>query len=219
MQGQEHLHLSNVLRCSVGEEVVLWCGDGLDYYATIQSIQKQCTLLQVTSVQPNTAELDKDIVLYLGLIKNIDRFELAVQKCIELGVYKIVPFVSQYATFRKINLDRLNAIALNAIKQCGRSRLVEISSIKTWDEVLIDIQSDPAIFAYEKAVAPIKLALQSQKIAKAKTINVVIGSEGGFSAEEIMQVYDISITPVSLGKRILRAETAAIAVMSVLTIV
>jgi 16S rRNA (uracil1498-N3)-methyltransferase len=96
---------------------------------------------------------------------------------------------------------------------------VEIDQPITLAQVLQELQQGDAanLFAYEKAITPLKFALTSPKVINAKRVNVVIGSEGGFSQEEILQVFDATITPISLGNRILRAETAAIAVVSILT--
>jgi len=217
--GQEHKHLSSVLRCAVGDTIVLWCGDSNDYSAIIDSISKDKSTCTIKSITRNKAEINKDIVLYLGLLKNADRYEFAVQKCVELGVSKIIPFASKNTVAKNINIDRLNTIALNAIKQCGRSRMVNVEPVVNFQKVLEDITINPAVlFAYEKAVTPIKFALQSKKLASASALSVVIGSEGGFDDDEIMQVYDTTIVPVGLGNRILRTETAAISVMSLLTI-
>ncbi|MCL1944726.1 MAG: 16S rRNA (uracil(1498)-N(3))-methyltransferase [Firmicutes bacterium] len=217
--GQEHRHLANVLRCVVGDTVILWCGDGYDYLSQISCISKDSTTLNILSKELNKQEFEKQIVLYLGLLKNSDRMEFAIQKAVELGVYKIIPFISQYTVSKKANTSRLNSISISAIKQCGRSKLVEIADTVDFKKVLQDIQSNPAtIFAYEKATIPIKFALNSPKLIKASACNVVVGSEGGFSEDEILQLYETTIVPVSLGNRILRAETAAIAVMSLLTV-
>ncbi len=213
---EELAHLKKVLRMRPGDKVIVpegrleWVcelveNDGELYGRLLE--QRGCD-----------AEPKKRITLYLAYTKS-DKLELCVQKAVELGVSKVCPFISSRcvkvpdaASAKKAN-DRMTRIAHEAVKQCGRSQDIEVSLPLSFEDLLIDIKNnDITVFAYEKSVAPLKKAFLA---AGAMSIGLIIGPEGGFSDEEADAVIDAGGVSASLGTRILRAETAAIALMSI----
>ncbi|MDR3022347.1 MAG: 16S rRNA (uracil(1498)-N(3))-methyltransferase [Clostridiales bacterium] len=219
IEGDEHKHISVVLRCKVGDAVVVWCGDGFDYHGVVVEIKKSHTVVDIVQKSKTLAEPKINVTLYMGILKNTDRMEFAIQKCIELGVSKIVPFISKNSVAKYVNVSRMNKIVLNAVKQCGRSVLVPIDEPCSFVHVLEQLSSQETVmFAYEKATFPICEKLQTDIFLNATQISVVVGSEGGFDVEEIAKLNHKNIVPIKLGQRILRAETASIAVMSLLSL-
>jgi len=219
LTGGEHKHLSVVLRAKKGDKFALVCGDGFVYGGVIEKIEREKTTVKIVDKTADTTEPNILCDLYLGMIKG-EHLEIAVQKAVELGVNNIYPLLTQNAVKTGVNLERLNKIALEAAKQCGRGRLPKVLAPKTFDEAYKALKRyDLAVFPYEKAdklsikefLDAYAAAIKSSAFAvdSTKKIAVIIGSEGGFTAEEAAKMSEIA-TPVSLGARILRADTAAI---------
>ncbi len=213
IDGQEFKHLSKVLRLRVGDSVSIICNDSNIRQAKITKINKDNALAQIVSVlkKENTGA---DITVFLALIKQ-DPLSLAVQKCTELGVNKFVPFSSKFSVVvdKGQIKPRLERIVQSSCKQCGRLFGMQIDNTVSFDE-MCDIlkQFDSVIVAYEKDTTNAKSILS--KLNKKEKIAIVIGGEGGFSAEEIKKLNAKNIKFVSLGKLILRAETATMALVS-----
>lgn len=210
--GDAHTHAAYALRIHVGDNITVFDGRGNDYFCKVKEIKKDRTLLELLSTAENARETNISVTLYLCVIKQ-DRFEWAVQKTTELGVTKIVPVYSKL-TQRNINLNynRLNKIAISACEQCGRSKLPTIEQAIDFDEFINRSQSAYIIFPWEHEI---NNSMQSA-IDKSKTdISVFIGPEGGITEEEKIRLVEIGAKSVTLGARILRAETAAIAALSV----
>lgn len=213
---EAHVHLSVVLRARKGDQVVLSCGDGKDYYFTVSSFNKQSTELKYEHSEINTCEPNVKVTSYVSLLKN-DKFEWVVQKEVELGVDRIVPLVTRFVQVKSesLRLTRLNKIAAEAAEQSGRGKVPEIASAIGFEEMLNQLKDyDLVVFPYEKAKeVDIRSLLKGIRPSK---VAVIVGSEGGFSQEECDMLIARGIQPITLGKRILRAETANIAVLSVL---
>ncbi|MDR2201890.1 MAG: 16S rRNA (uracil(1498)-N(3))-methyltransferase [Clostridiales bacterium] len=210
LRGEEHKHLSLVLRARAGERVVLFCGDGLDYTARIDSVGQNETRLAVIEKSSNTAEPPINLTLFFSALKG-DKNDLVVQKATELGVGGLRPFISEFTQVKKESLktDRLNKIALEAAKQCGRSSVPRVYPPLDFDGLLDALKGggyDSVIFAYENAESG-GLSID----ADSKNIAVIVGGEGGFCGREAKAIADAGAKTVTLGKRILRAETASIA--------
>ena len=208
LTGEEHNHLSRVLRLPVGAEVECFAdGDNL-YNCEITSITKQSTTLKVLSTYECDANPKESVTLFQALPKG-EKLELIIQKVSELGVSEIVTFTSNF-TIAKTNdnkLPRLEKIAVSAAKQCGRTRLISLSPTITFKQMLDRVkQYDLIIFANETEDNG---GLQNL-VKKGLKIALIVGSEGGFSAQEIEQIKQVGAKSISMGKRILRAETAAI---------
>ncbi len=216
IQDEEYHHLVNVMRAQIGEQITVCFNDGYDNLCEIISLGKNLATLKIMSRQKNNAEADIDVTLFQAVPKG-DKLDLIVQKSTELGVKKIVPFLSKFTQTKAISVksDRLKKVATEAAKQCGRAVVPEIEEVKTFSEVLKTLDEyDYILMPYElEKTREIKTALI--KANKPTSIAIIIGSEGGFCIDEIEQAKQCGADIVSLGNRILRAETAAISVMSI----
>ncbi|MDE7163873.1 MAG: 16S rRNA (uracil(1498)-N(3))-methyltransferase [Clostridiales bacterium] len=213
LSGDAHTHAAYALRIRVGDYITVFDGRGHDYSCKVKEIKKDKTLLELLNTAENTGESKVAVTLYLSVIKQ-DRFELAVQKATELGVTKIVPV---YSTFTQrnvsLNYDRLNKIAISACEQCGRSKLPIIEQSLDFDELLGRAKSTYLIFPWEREMhGQLRAAIDKSKI----DMSVFVGPEGGITEEEKNKLTDVGAKSVTLGTRILRAETAAIAALSVI---
>ncbi len=213
---EERNHLVNVLRMRVGDEVILVCGNNLDYLCKISTIEKKSVALDVLEVVENCREPKIKVTLFQGVAKG-EKMDLITQKITELGVYALVPFISEYTSFKDANVkvDRLNKITREAIKQCRRSNPIEISKEIKFSDMIEQLKSfDAVVFAYEKQEEiSLKQVLSSFK--NVKTLAIIVGSEGGFSEVEAKTLEEIGAVTVGLGTRILRAETAAISLSAI----
>lgn len=214
LEGTEHNHLKNVLRLKEGDEVIVVCGDEYDYTCVIEKISKGDTILRVVSKQINEYNSKLDVTVFQALTKH-DNMSLIVQKLTELGIKTFVPFESQFITSKDkySKRDKLQIISNQSIKQCKRSVPMEVRDTLTFNNLIKELSNyDIVIFANEtektKNLNELKLDC-SQKVA------LIIGSEGGFSQLECDKLVDAGAVSVSLGKRILRAETASIGLASV----
>ena len=208
IDGEEYTHLSKVLRHKVGYQIIVNLDDGKDYYCTIREMSRDYAKVEVDKVVDNECKASVSVTLFQALPKG-DKIDLITQKCVELGVEKIVPFLSKYTNESKFNLQRLSRIALEACKQCGRARLAQVGELLDFDGLLSMLEEyDVVILPYEHAkVGKIK---DVQGLGNGKKIALIIGSEGGFAQEEVDDIVAKRGQVVSLGKRILRCETAAI---------
>lgn len=218
LEGEEYNHLKNVLRLGVGAEVLVSLGDEQEYACVVESFvtSRKVVNCRIVGAKICVANPKKNIVLFQAITKK-EKFEFIVQKATELGVSKIVPFISQHviakATENKI--ERLKSIALNACKQCERTIPPVIDQVRTFDEVLKTFKDfDIVLFANERAEKSDKF----KDLAKLQNIAVIVGSEGGFDVKEKEKFISAGATTISLGKRILRSETASIAMLSMVSL-
>jgi 16S rRNA (uracil1498-N3)-methyltransferase len=211
--GDEFEHAKNVLRIGVGDEVVLLDNSGKEYTAVVAQVEKKQMLLNVVREEIGEREALADVCLLFGYLKNADKNEFIVQKAVELGVKKIGVFSSEYSSaYMNANkLERLNKVSKEAAKQCLRSVAPEIVYFDTLDKALQSANG------YQNKLFACEFATESkadiEKLSGSTAI--VIGSEGGFSREEETLAAGLGYASVTLGKRILRAETAAVALTSV----
>ena len=207
-------HAFNVLR--LHHETVRLVYDGTAYFAEVYREGKR-GLAKILSEDPNINELPADITLCMALIRR-EKFELVLQKATELGVSRIVPFVSSRCVAKDRQeraekvMARRKAIVVEAAEQCKRNRIPELVEPVKLSE-LSRFRSDVNLAAYEKAGAS---ALRLKDVLPASSVTAVIGPEGGFSEVEIEELSQNGFQPVTLGNRILRAETAAYYLCSVI---
>lgn len=202
----------SVFRYNVGSQVILFDGSGVDYLCIISSLRNLGATVGVIKEISKT-DLSKKINLWLcvGLVKK-DNFELVVQKATELGVSHIVPVLCERSEKKNINMERLQKIAVEASEQSGRGDIPFINEVIELSKLLdADLLPNSAVFL-DISGKPIKENIKdsSQEIA------VFIGPEGGWGEEEIKNFEKHNILSVSLGNQTLRAETASIAVASLL---
>ncbi len=216
LTGDNHAHLAYAMRSRVGDKVILCC-DKIDYDCEIIRITKNETVLSVGEYTPVTTEPDIDVTLYPAILKG-DKMEFVVQKCTELGVNAIVPFVSANCECRPsaVRVDRLKKIAEEASKQCGRGIIPNIGEVIDFNALVDGLDKyDLIVFPYENAKeTDLKSFLRDK--ASGNKIAIIVGSEGGFKEEEAKKIEEKGATAVSLGSRIMRAETASVAVLSAL---
>ena len=205
--GEDAFHIARSLRMAVGDEITVADMQGREHSCRLTKIRDDACECEILSTTEGKTESPVEITLFMGYPKG-DKLEVVIQKAVELGVNKIVFFESRY-TVSKIDqkkAQRLNKISVEASKQCGRAVIVpvEVASIK---QVASQLNGyDVALFCYEKA----------QDVSLSSAAGIIVGSEGGFAEEEAQLFVDSGATAVTLGKRILRAETAPLYAMAVL---
>lgn len=205
--GDEHIHLSNVLRFKKGYKLIVCDNSGFDYNCTVLTIEKDKTTCKIESKELNQTEHESKMILLYGLTKS-EKYEIGIQKAVELGVNVIIPFISQNTSEKSVRLERLNRIVLEACKQCGRAKKPTVYEPMTFDEAL-NHAVGLKIIAYEKEHNN-KLKTVLNGLNEYNSVTLAIGSEGGLTVEEIDKARSKGFTSVTLGKRILRAETAVI---------
>ena len=213
LSGEEFEHAKNVLRISVGAEVVLLDNSGKEYTAVVTSVEKRKMTLNVVREEVGDREAKTDICLLFGYLKNADKNEFIVQKAVELGVNEIGVFTSEFSSayINENKLERLNRVAKEAAKQCLRSRAPIVKYYADLSSALGAADGyQNKIFACEFAE---KSDLELSKISGSTAL--IVGSEGGFSRAEAEQAAINGFAQITLGKRILRAETAAVALTAV----
>ncbi len=219
LTGDGHKHLSLVLRARVGDEITVATGDGFDYLYTIDTITRTETVLKQTGRRENLSEPKTELTLFTAVLKG-DKNESVVRACTELGVMRICPVVTEFtvAGGDSYRLERMRKIALEAAKQSGRGRVPEICAPVSFDEMVIGLSRyDRVIFPYERATET-DMRQYLRRIFSGDTHKIllklaaIVGSEGGFSEREAAVLTESGIVPVTLGKRILRADTACITV-------
>lgn len=212
--GEEAKHIE-VLRHKVGDIIEV-----NNRNCKIISIEKNKVVCEMFGEEIKRGVPNIDITLYQALLKS-DKMEYVIQKSVELGISKIIPFESKNIVVKlKDNdknkkIDRYNKIAKEATKQCGRTDEVEVVNIMSFKEMLNSLEEYSAVvLAYENEKQPLKDVLKN--INKEK-IAIIIGAEGGFDKEEVEKILENKkAVSVSLGSRILRAETASLNLISIL---
>lgn len=208
LEGDEFNHAKTVLRVERGDEIVLLDGSGKEYSAIVQKVEKSRLTAHITGETVGCKEPATDIFLLCGFLKNADKNELVVQKATELGAGRIAFFTSEYSSayMNENKLERLKKVAREAAKQCLRSRAPEIIYFNALQEAL------KSACGYQNKIFACEFLHESEEdiSALSGTTALVVGSEGGFSEKEYMYAKSLGFKGISLGKRILRAETAAI---------
>lgn len=212
----EFIHLKNVLRLGVGDEVIVSLNTDIEYVCEIEKVTKTSAICKINGENKCLRNPLKNIVLFQAVAKK-PKFEFIVQKATEIGISEIVPFMSEYciAKVTENKAERLYEIALNACKQCERTIIPKISPATDVVGVIERFKEfDIVLFANERTDVGEKL----KSLSKQKNIAIIVGSEGGFSQKEKEKFVEAGAVSVSLGKRILRCETASVAMMSLVSI-
>ena len=206
-------HLRDVLRLRQAEKVQVFDGEGNEFSCEIETIEKKLTLLKVVEeVSPTAPESGLDLTLAVALLKG-EKFDLVVQKAVELGVTKLVPLNTKRTDVKfasaERKTERWRKIIVDATKQCGRAKLMKIIDPLDFEK-FIKIADGTRILFTERDGESFSQDKTNQKVTAA------VGSEGGWEESEIQAARQNNFQIVTLNGRILRAETAAIAVASVL---
>ena len=224
IMGDDARHISFSLRMALGDSVTACDMQGIEYDCTISSFEEGAVMLDVLSSTPSENEPRVYVTLYQALPKG-DKLDTVIQKAVECGVSRIVPFESERCIVR-IKSDaedkkrtRRCRIAEEAAKQCGRSLIPEVTLPVSFDKMIEEAKnSDVCLFCYEgegtEPVGKILSSLSLQEKERSFSVSVVIGSEGGFSLSEAERARESGFLLAGLGKRILRTETAPVFVLS-----
>ena len=222
LTGDDVNHIKNVLRMPPGEEVMVSFGKGMDYHCRIRTLEKACIWLDVLEEVPAVTELPVKIVLFQALPKK-DKMEWIIQKAVELGAAEIVPVSSRRCVVRlddkkkEKKLARWQTIAEAAAKQSGRGKIPEIHTVLSFSQALSYAEElDTVLIPYELSDNMAESVEVMKKAAEGRSIGIFIGPEGGFERSEVEAAMEAGAAPVSLGKRILRTETAGMTALSVL---
>ena len=212
LEGDEFHHLANVMRSRVGERVCVFNGDGTFYFGDIKTISKKYAEIKITDSLKSESEPTVNLSVYQALAKG-DKLSLIMQKITEVGASNLCLFESKFCDVKSNThkQERINSIAISAAKQCGRATITKTSGIYSIKQVAEQIKDFDAFYvAYENedGLTLVSDLLKNQK--QLKNVAIMIGAEGGFSNDEINLLKENGAKIVSLGKRILRTETASI---------
>ncbi|MBO7219102.1 MAG: 16S rRNA (uracil(1498)-N(3))-methyltransferase [Clostridia bacterium] len=215
IEGIEHNHIKNVMRLNVGDSIVVVCGDEYDYYATITDMKKGETVVVITDKRENPYNPVHNVTVFQALTKT-DNMQLIVQKLTELGVTTFYPVITEFITSKDKmgKSDKLQVVSNQSIKQCKRSVPMLIENVIKFKD-MVDMLSDYDIVFFANETEK-QVSLQDKLAGVKGKVAIIVGSEGGFSESEIDALKLPNVHSVSLGKRILRAETASIALTSVI---
>ena len=219
ISGNEFNHMKKVLRLRKGEQVIVCFNDGIDHLCVIDEMGDKEAKLVIEKSFENQAENKVSVTLFQACMKG-DKMDFCVQKAVELGVDTIVPFENAFtiAKFDNKKTERFERIAFEASKQCGRAKLTTVKDCIKFSALLKELHNfDKVIFCneYESENMMLDTLLDhtfSQNVA------IIVGSEGGFANEEQQKIKEFdNVISVSFGKRILRAETAGVFALSILS--
>ncbi len=220
--GSDVKHMKNVLRMHIGEQVTINDGNNISYLCRVESYQEDSAILRIEEEQMTDTELSSRIYLFQGLPKQ-DKMELIVQKAVELGVYEVIPVATKRAV---VKLDEKKAlkkvarwqqIAEGAAKQAARGYIPKVHDLMNYKEALSYAEDLDVVFIpYELAEGMKETKRLIEEIHPGESIGIFIGPEGGFEVEEVEAAIAMGAKSITLGKRILRTETAGLTTLSIL---
>lgn len=220
--GPDVNHIKNVLRMKPGEEIAVSNGiDGKEYRCGILDLSDDSISCELRFIKEDGVELPSRVFLFQGLPK-ADKMELIIQKMVELGVYQIIPVATKRCVVKlddkkaKGKIARWQEIAKAAAKQSKRGIIPEIKDVMSFKEAIKYAENmDVKLIPYELAEGMAKTREMIDALKPGQDIAVFIGPEGGFDEKEIEEALSHGIEPITLGKRILRTETAGFTVMAI----
>lgn len=221
IQGGDVNHIRNVLRMKPGEELNVSNGeDGKEYRCAIESFEKDRVVCQLRFVKEDNVELPSRVYLFQALPK-ADKMELIIQKAVELGVCRIIPIAAKRCVVKldekkaASKVARWQTIARSAAKQSKRGIIPEVAGVMNFAQAVnLAAGMDVKLIPYELAEGMEKTRKLIDTLRAGQDIALFIGPEGGFDESEIQLAVDSGIVPITLGKRILRTETAGMTVLS-----
>ncbi len=220
--GEDVNHVKNVLRLKENDELIVSDGRGRDYHCRISGNTNEEVVADICDICDNFSELSTEITLFQGFPKG-DKMELIIQKTVELGVTRIVPVMTKRTVVKlddkkaKKKTERYNMIAESAAKQSGRGMIPEVTMPVSFAEAVSMAEKlDMNIIPYEEAEGVEYSRNIIKSIKGKKSLGIFIGPEGGFAREEVEKALDAGASAITLGHRILRTETAGMAVISII---
>ena len=215
LRGDESKHLIRVLRKNIGDRIFVTDGNEMMYEAVIAEIEKTDTKCTIAAMHRKFNEPLLDITLAVSLLKNPARFDYLVEKTTELGVRTILPISCERTISHREKHDRLEKIALSAMKQCGRSWLPRIKPSQSFKSLVENSSHYQLKFVlHEKTNSSSVIASELKLHEDIHSLLLVIGPEGGFTDEEVAFAIHMGFKSISLGTRRLRTETAAVVAIS-----
>ncbi len=219
--GKDVNHIKNVLRMKKGEELAVSNGmDGKEYRCEIDNFTEDEVVCVLRFVKEDALELPSKVYLFQGLPK-ADKMELIIQKAVELGVYQVIPVSCKRAVVKldekkeKSKIARWQGIAEAAAKQSKRGIIPQVKHVMSMKEAIAySLSCQVRIIPYELAEGMEKTKEIINALKPGEDVAIFIGPEGGFEEAEIQAAMDGGIVPITLGKRILRTETAGMTVLS-----
>ena len=224
-------HMKNVLRMKPGEEITVSDGFGHEYGCKVAFLEEDAVRAEILERREVSVELPSELVLYQCLPKG-DKMELIIQKAVELGAARVVPVASRRCVVKldqkkaESKRKRWQAIAESAAKQSGRAVIPEVGPVLSFKEALRDAERlDIRLIPYECADELLTKEGQTpmeqtrrllMEIKRGQSVGIFIGPEGGLEKEEVATAMEAGTRPITLGKRILRTETAGLCILSVL---
>ncbi len=217
IKGEEAQHISRVLRMKKGDKVTLCDGEGMFYDATLTGFEDKTVIAEISDSYIAPTEPQVQLTVFQGVPKN-PKLETVIQKLTEIGAVRLVPVDTKRAVAKldkSAKVDRLKKIAHEAAKQSKRGIVPEVlDTVPFKKAVEMAAEADLALIPYEEETeVSIKKALSGKT---PETVSVMIGPEGGFDEEEVLLAKEAGIQSVTLGKRILRTETAPLTVASII---
>lgn len=212
---EETRHLRDVLRLKSGDDVQVFDGEGKEFLCRIETIGKKETELKIIEeISPSAPESTLNLTLAVALLKG-EKFDLVIQKAVELGITKIVPIITKRTDVKLKDsdkkIDRWKRIILESSKQCGRARLLEIETPLHF-ELFLKNSASLLLSGESFILFSEKNGKSFSEIKSTKSLTIIIGSEGGWEDSELELANKNGVQIITLGGRILRAETAAIAI-------
>ena len=220
--GDDVNHVKNVLRMKTGDELLISSGSNVDYYCHISEMTDDNIRAEIDSIDEEGRELGIKVWLFQGLPKG-DKMELIIQKAVELGVHEVIPVATRRAVVKldrkkeESKLKRWNAIAESAAKQSGRMMIPQVHSVLTMKEAFAYAKGfEVNLIPYELAEGMKETRAILEQVKPGMRVGIFIGPEGGFDVEEVESAMAEGIHPITLGRRILRTETAGMTMLSIL---
>lgn len=222
IEGSDVNHVKNVLRMKLGEELEICDGKDKKYLCEIEEMTSDYVCARILEELKADTELPSKLYLFQGLPKG-DKMELIIQKAVELGVYEIVPVATKRAVVKlddkkaSKKVERWNSIAEGGAKQSGRSFIPEVTSVMSYKEALAYASKlDVVLIPYELAEGMAETKQIISAIKAGQSVGIFIGPEGGFEVSEVESAMAVGAKAITLGKRILRTETAGLTTLSIL---
>lgn len=221
IDGKEFEHLCVVTRAKINEQIIAFCGDEFEYVCVLRKIDKKSALADIIEKRTCTANPTAQITIFQGLAKG-EKMEIITQKATELGATELQPFSSKFTIAKNgaLRQERLQKISEEACKQCGRSKPMQIFEPQPLEKLCQTFANfDLVLLPYEQA--PLCATLQNfvPQILSAQKIAIIIGAEGGFAQDECDALQQCGAHPITLGARILRTETASIALCGFISLI
>ncbi|MEE1114415.1 MAG: 16S rRNA (uracil(1498)-N(3))-methyltransferase [Eubacterium sp.] len=220
--GEDVNHIRNVLRMKPGETILVACGDEWEYTCTVETLEETVVTAKIEDAQKPGKELPSRIYLFQCLPKS-DKMETVIQKAVELGAYEIIPVASRRCVVKldakrsESKVRRWNSIAESAAKQSKRMIIPTVHDVVTYKEALnMAAELDVRLIPYENAEGMKGSRRLIESIGRGQSVAVLIGPEGGFEESEVEAAREAGFAELTLGRRILRTETAGMTALSVL---